>query len=338
VKASTIKQVLKYILLLLLSLALLWFALRGVALNELAGRISEVEWSWVSLSLVASLISLVLRAFRWKLLLKPVGYSPSLGITFNSLMVGYLANFALPRFGEVARCGVLRKNAGIPMPTSFGTVLAERALDLIMLLLAVGVTLLLEFNKLEDFLAEIFSGESRFSSTGLVWLLVAGAILGSICIYLWRIYHLRLMKFKLYQKVIGFGSDLLAGLLSIRKVEHQLAFWTSTLLIWVLYYYMTYLILFSLPHISNISFLVGLALLAMGGIAMAAPVQGGIGTYHVLVSGVLMLYGLSKGDAAFLTLLMHTSQSLFVIIIGSICLLISLLKGTKALEDEAKPA
>ncbi|AHM60464.1 integral membrane protein [Flammeovirgaceae bacterium 311] len=337
-KASIIRQVLRYILLLLISMALFWFALRGVEISELAERISEVEWSWVVLSLLASLISLILRAWRWKMLFKPVGFSPSLGITFNSLMVGYLANFALPRFGEVARCGVLRKNAGIPIPTSFGTVLAERALDFIMLLTAVGVTLLLEFNKLEVFLTDIFSGESRFSSTLVVWLLVAVAILGSIGIYLWRIYHLRLMKFKFYQKVIGFGNDLLAGLLSIGKVEHQLAFWTCTLLIWVLYYYMTYLILFSLPHGISISFGVGLSLLAMGGIAMAAPVQGGIGTYHVLVSGTLMLYGLSKGDAAFLTLLMHTSQSLFVIIIGSICLLISLIKGTKALQHEAKPA
>lgn len=337
-KVSIIRQVLRYILLLLLSVALLWFALRGVEISELADRIPEVEWSWVVLSLLASLISLILRAWRWKMLLRPVGYKPSLGITFNSLMVGYLANFALPRFGEVARCGVLRKNAGIPIPTAFGTVLAERALDFMMLLTAVGVTLLLEFNKLEAFLTGVFSGESRFSSSLLVWLLVAAAILGTISIYLWRIYHLRLMKFKFYQKVIGFGSDLLAGLLSIRKVDHQLAFWACTLLIWVLYYYMTYLILFSLPHGISISFGVGLSLLAMGGIAMAAPVQGGIGTYHVLVSGTLMLYGLSKGDAAFLTLLMHTSQSLFVIIIGSICLLISLIKGTKALQHEAKPA
>ena len=337
-KASILRQVLKYILLLVVSLALFWFALRGVKLSELSNRISEVDYSWVGLSLLAALISHLLRAWRWKLLLKPLGYTPSFGITFNSLMVGYLANFALPRFGEVARCGVLRKNAGIPVSTSFGTVLAERALDFIMLLMTVGVAFLLEFDRLTAFLSKVFSGESRFSSNIIIWLLIAAAALIFIGIYLWRIFHMRLMKFKFYQRVVGFGSDLGAGLLSIRKVEQQLAFWMSSLLIWVMYYYMTYLILFSLPHISDISFTVGLSLLAMGGIAMAAPVQGGIGTYHVLVSGVLIMYGLSKSDAAFLTLLMHTSQSLFVIVLGAVCLLISLLTGTKEKKHEVRPA
>lgn len=336
---SLVKQVLKYIFLLAVSLSLFWFALRDVKLNELASRMSEVEYRWIVFSLIAAIISHILRAWRWNLFLHPLGYFPSLGITFNSLMVGYMANFALPRFGEVARCGVLRKNAGIPVPTSFGTVLAERALDFIILLMVVGITLLLEFDRLEAFLSGVFSGESRFSSGLIIGLGITLAVLGFIGLYLWRIYHLRLMKFQFYQKVIGFGNDLIAGLMSIRHIKQQAAFWTSTLLIWVMYYLMTYLILFALPYSSNVSFLAGMSLLAMGGIAMAAPVQGGIGAYHVLVSGVLMIYGLSTEDAAFLTLLMHTSQSLLVIIGGGICLLISLLLGTKkTVQHEVKPA
>lgn len=336
--ASLLKQVLKYIFLLAVSIALFWFALRDVKLSALASRMSEVEYSWIGLSLLAAVASHVLRAWRWNLLLRPLGFSPSLGSTFNAVMIGYLANFALPRFGEVARCGVLRKTSGIPISTSFGTVLAERALDFIILLLVVGVTLLLEFDRLEEFLSGVFSGESRFSSNLLIGLAVALATLGLIVLYLWRLYHLRLMKYKLYQKLIGFGSDLIAGLLSIRKIKEQTAFWASTVLIWVMYYFMTYLILFSLPASSNVSFLAGLSLLAMGGIAMAAPVQGGIGAYHILVSGVLIIYGLSVDDSAFLTLLMHTSQSLLVIILGGICLLISLLKNSKPLGHEIKPA
>ena len=335
---SLIKQVLKYIFLLAISLALFWFALRGVEVSELTSRISEVDWRWVGLSIVAALVSFVLRAWRWNLLLNPLGFFPSLGITFNSLMVGYMANFALPRFGEVARCGVLRKNAGVPISTSFGTVLAERALDFIILLLVVAVTLLLEFKRLEEFLSGVFAGGSKFSSTFVIWLAVAAAVLFFIGIFLWRLFHLRLMKFTFYQKVIGFGKDLISGLMSIRKIKQQGAFWASTILIWVMYYIMTYVIVLSLPQTSDISLLAGLSLLAMGGIAMAAPVQGGIGTYHILVSGVLMIYGMPKEDATFLTLLMHTSQSVFVIVLGGICLLISLLKGTKALQHEVKPA
>lgn len=332
------KQVLKYIFLLTLSLALFWYVLRQVNITELLDRLSEVNYSWVILAMVAALLSHLLRAWRWNLMLHPLGYYPSFGTTFNALMIGYLANFVLPRFGEVARCGVLRKNAGVPVSTSFGTVLAERALDLIMLLGIVGVTLLLEFERLEAFLSEIFSGGSRISTTAVLWLAVAGVVGLLAGLYLWRLFHPRLLRYPLYQKVMQLGRDLISGILSIRQIRRQAAFWLMTVGIWVLYYFMSYLVVFSIPQTSNISMMAGLSILAMGGIGMAAPVQGGIGTYHLLVSGVLMVYGSSQADAILLTLLLHTSQSVFVIILGSVCLLISLLKGTRTLRHEVEPA
>ncbi len=335
---STIKQVLKYIFLLTISLALFWYVLRQVDVAELLDRLTEVNYSWILLAMVAALLSHILRAWRWNLMLYPLGYSPSLGTTFNAVMIGYLANFVLPRFGEVARCGVLRRNAGVPVTTSFGTVLAERVLDLIMLLSIVGVTLLLEFDRLEAFLSEIFSGGSRISTGVLLWLLVAAGIGLFVGIYLWKFFHPRLLQYSLYQKVIALGQNLIAGLLSIRQIRQQGAFWLMTVMIWVMYYFMSYLVVFSIPQTSGISMVAGLSILAMGGIGMAAPVQGGIGTYHLLVSGVLMVYGASQSDAILLALLLHTSQSVFVILLGSICLLISLLKGTKTLKHEVEPA
>ncbi|MBW3544339.1 MAG: flippase-like domain-containing protein [Bacteroidetes bacterium] len=332
------KQVLKYIFLLTLSLALFWYVLRQVNIAELLGRLSEVNYSWVLLAMLAALISHMMRAWRWNLMLHPLGHYPSFGTTFNAVMIGYLANFVLPRFGEVARCGVLRKNAGVPVSTSFGTVLAERALDLIMLLGIVAITLLLEFERLEAFLSEIFSGGSRISTNAVLWLAVTGGVGLLAGLYLWRLFHPRLLRYPFYQKVMQLGRDLIAGILSIRQIRRQGAFWFMTVMIWVMYYFMSYLVVFSIPQTSNISMLAGLSILAMGGIGMAAPVQGGIGTYHLLVSGVLIVYGASQGDAILLTLLLHTSQSVFVIVIGSISLLISLLKGTKALRHEVEPA
>lgn len=335
---SLVKQVLKYILLLAISFALLWLVLRQVDVEELFSRLSEVNYYWILASILFALISHVARAWRWNLMLHPLGYTPGLGTTFTALMVGYLANLALPRFGEVARCGVLRKNAGIPFPAAFGTVLAERALDLIVLLLIVGGTLLLEFDRLGAFLGEVFAGDSRLSSGLLIALALSGVTLLLIGLFLWRLFHPRLMKNSFYQKVVSLGRDLVAGLLSIRRIRRQGAFWSSTLLIWVMYYLMTYVVVLCIPQTSDMSLVAGLSILAMGGIGMAAPVQGGIGAYHFLVTGTLVVYGATKGDAVLLALLLHTSQLIFMMVAGGISLLISLFTQNKALPHEVKPA
>ncbi|EMR03838.1 lysylphosphatidylglycerol synthase transmembrane domain-containing protein [Cesiribacter andamanensis] len=333
-----LKQVAKYTLLFLLSIALLWYVLRQVDLNEVISRLAEVNYSWIVASMLFGLLSHLIRAWRWTLMLHPLGHRPPLGTTFTALMVGYLANLALPRFGEIARCGVLRKNAGIPFPAAFGTVLAERAIDLIALLLIVGVTLLLEFDRLGNFLADVFAGGSRPSTGFLLAVGIGGLSLLLAGLYLWRLFHPRLMRYPLYQKVVALGSDLVSGLLSVGRIRQQGAFWGSSLLIWGLYYLMSYIVVFSIPQTQEISLLAGLSILAMGGIGMAAPVQGGIGAYHLLVSGVLIIYGASQSDAVLLTLLLHTSQILLILLVGGISLLVSIFTQPTAPNHAAKPA
>jgi glycosyltransferase 2 family protein len=338
VNTPLLKQIAKYIFLFVVSLGLLWFVLRQVDLKDVVSRLSEVNYYWILASVSFGILSHGVRAWRWNLMLQPLGYRPSFGTTFTAIMVGYLANLALPRFGEVARCGVLRKNAGIPFTAAFGTVLAERALDLIMLLLIVGVTLLLEFDRLGDFLGEVFAQGSGPSTGLLLWIGVAGISLFLGGLYLWRLFHPRLMIYPFYIKVIRLGRDLVAGLLSIGRIRQQGAFWISTLLIWALYYGMSYVVVFSIPQTSDISLVAGLSILAMGGIGMAAPVQGGIGAYHLLVTGTLIVYGATQSDAVLLTLLLHTSQILLILLAGGISLLVSMFAPTKALNHETTPA
>lgn len=308
----------------MLALALLWWVVRDMDFAELQVRLAEVNYFWVGLSVVFACLSHLLRAFRWNLMLRSLGPEPGTYASFLSLMVGYTANLLVPRVGEVVRCGVLNRMKEIPVSRSLGTVLGERALDLIVLLSIVGVALLLQFAELKGFLAEIFAGGSRFSNANnLILLLGVAATVGIAgLLLLWFTRH-RWGKWEVAIKIKSFLRELMAGLLSVTRLKEQKGFWLSTVGIWLLYYLMTYVIVFTLPATSGMSWAAGLAILAMGGIGMAAPVQGGIGTYHFLVSGVLMVYGASKPDAVFLALLLHTSQTIFMVIAGLISLAFS---------------
>jgi uncharacterized protein (TIRG00374 family) len=316
-----IKQFLQYALSLAIALAVLWYVLRGVEVEEMLEALAGINYFWVILSLAFGLISYLLRAWRWNLLMAPLGYKPAYNRTFTALMIGYLANLALPRLGEIARCGVLKKTDEVPVSASLGTVLAERVIDFIFLLLVVATAIVLEIDRLEGFLNEIFSGWGYLpSAAAWMYLSLAVLLLAGLAWWIFQTYKAQLRESALYQKVKAFMRDLLLGALSVRKVEHPLGFWLSTILIWVMYYLMTYVIVFSLPQTAGMDMMAGLSILAMGGIGMAAPVQGGLGTYHLLVSGVLMIYGASRNEAVLLAFLLHTSQSILVILAGIVSL------------------
>lgn len=325
------KQYLKYFISLAIAVGVLWFVLRDVAIAEMLGKLDQLNYFWIGLSVFFGLVSYLLRTYRWNLLLAPVGYLPGFFNTFLATMVGYLANLVLPRLGEVARCGLLKQSDEVPISMSLGTVVAERVFDFLFLLLVMGVTLVLEFDKLKDFLADIFAGgdPSTESSPNSALLYIAGGLAIVVLLSCWYFWRNRqwIRKHTLYLKINAFLRDLMKGVLSVRKLQEPWGFWVSTIFIWVMYYLMSYVVVFSMPQTEDISLVAGLSILAMGGIGMAAPVQGGLGTYHLLVSGVLMVYGAPKNDAVLLAFVLHTSQTLLVIVVGGISLLISFLKN-----------
>ena len=138
-------SILKYTLSLAIAILLLWYVFKDIDWSKMQQDLQNADYKWVLASIVISLISHLLRSLRWNLILQPLGYSPKVSNTFVAVMVGYLANFVYPRLGEVTRCGILHRIEKIPFKTSIGTVIAERAFDLITLLFLIGVTLLFEF-------------------------------------------------------------------------------------------------------------------------------------------------------------------------------------------------
>ncbi|QJW88865.1 flippase-like domain-containing protein [Spirosoma taeanense] len=330
-----VKNILKYLISLAIAGGLLWFTFQQSHLDaaDLWRKISAADYRWVLLSAVMTIVAHWSRAQRWRLLLEPVvpQRPTSLDATV-SVLTGYLANLALPRAGEVARCGTLYRLSGVPVNVSFGTVVAERLFDVLMLLLLLAATFVLEFDRLSQFFVEFLGGKLPKGSSGSGVLLFVGAVLlgvGLLAWFLYNRYREALGRHPLYQKVSGFLSGLVAGLLSVRKLRRPGAFVFYTLLIWTMYFLMSYVLFFSMPATAGLGPLAGLTILVVGSLGMAAPTPGGIGSFHLLVGQVALLYSLTSQDGQVLATFIHGVSTLMIIVLGVLSLLVVLLKRNK---------
>ena len=321
---------LKPTLLLGVSAFLMWYALKELDFEKMWDEFLRANYAWVLVSLVMGVLAYISRAIRWQMQLKPTGYRPSLRNTYNAMMTGYLANLVLPRAGELVRCTFLRRTDNVPVNTGFGTVIAERIIDTVMLLFAVGLTFLLEFNHIRDFFLGLFSDKytsMEHSISSLYWL--GWVLLGSVVVVLFVAlrYLSRLRKNAYFRKAVDFVKGMLKGVFSITKLDNPAAFWGHTIFVWFMYYSMSLVVFYALPATSGLSWGAALSVLVVGSLGMAVPVQGGIGVYHLLVQATLLLYGVPKEAGMAYALLAHTSQTLLVVLMGVLSFMGSMLRG-----------
>jgi uncharacterized protein (TIRG00374 family) len=316
-----------------IAFGLLWLSFRGVDLESTFREFDSIEYSWLGLSVFASVIAFLSRAYRWNLLITPLGYRPRLYDTMNAVMVGYIANLAVPRLGEVTRCGSLTKTSKVPFDMLLGTVIVERVLDVFCLGCCFIITAWIEHDRLGNFLYDNLFGplETKWSSISgnmLIILAVALLVMGAVIILLIR--RSRNRHLPGMQRFTGLLKGILQGLRSVRNIEKKGAFIFHTVLIWFLYFLMSYTCFKALPATSSLSWQAGMFVLVAGGMGMAAPVQGGIGAYHWLVSRGLILFGLTQVHGLAFATLMHTTQTLLVILMGAISLLLISLQTVKS--------
>ena len=326
-------DILKYSITLGIAGFLLWYVYRDLSLESLLAQFENINYYWIGVSVLIALLSHYLRAYRWNILLRPLGYDLKTSRTFIAVMVGYFANNLVPRLGEVTRCGILKKTDNVAMTSAFGSVVAERAFDLISLIIIATATFFIEFDKLNSFVVENFQDKipntesiAGFVGIGVVILLV----LGGIVLFVLKTFREKLHHNALYLKIRSFVKELIDGFLSIRKIDNQFGFWTSTVGIWFLYYAMLIVVFFAFPPTANLSLLAGLTLLIMSGMGMSAPVQGGIGVFHILVSGMLVFYGISAEDGKIFALIAHTTQFMLVMFFGGISFIISVFMKSRS--------
>lgn len=292
--------------------------------NKIKADLAHANYYWVSLALVAAITSHWFRALRWNLLIHPMGYKPRTLNTFLSVMVGYLANLAVPRMGEVSRCAALSKNEDIPTNKLIGTIIVERGFDLFSLLALVVLMFLLQIDIVGSFFADIISkNEIDFLSPinilkiiGILGVLIIGGWFGPKLL-------LHLVKnsqhfFKIKRLLVG----LFQGLKSFKKLESKKMFLFHTLMIWTLYFLMVYLCFPSYLPTVDLSPLAGLSTLVIGSLGIVAPVQGGIGAYHWCVQKILVLYNINEDNGLTFAFIVHTAQTLLIILSGAVSLIL----------------
>jgi len=327
-------QILKIAGFLALGILLLYFAFRGIALDKLASTLKEVNFWWIGLSLFFAFVSFFSRARRWMLLIEPLDFKPSFWNTYHSLMIGYLSNYALPRLGEVTRCVTLGRKEKIPVDSLIGTVIIERVIDLLMLLLILFILLISWMEKFGEFFGnQVFRPLQEkvleaFGGALVFWIMIGGGVFGIfLLIYLFR---KKLVKFAMIRKIKEILLGILDGLKTIYKMERKWEFILHSILIWFFYILMTWMVVFALEETSNLTFIDGMFLLVIGGLGMAAPVTAGIGAYHWITSmGLVYVYGFSRELGGAYAILAHESNSLLTILMGAVSYLVLALSTRK---------
>lgn len=319
-----IKKTLQYVLPLGLAGLLLWYAYKDMDFARMWVDLKSAHYWAVFATLITTLIAHWARAVRWNMLFEPVGYKVSTKNSFLAVMSGYFANLIFPRAGEVTRCTVLLTSEKIPLQTSIGTVLAERGLDLVMLGLVTLAALGLEFETLSTFFLSVFQkgdSTSEGSTFPIKIIILALLAIGGILVFLLR--H-RLVQIPVIAKILNFAMGLIEGLFAVLKVKNPFLFLVYTIIIWGGYYMTTYFSLYMFDFTDNLGFNAAFMLLVIGSFGMVAPVQGGIGAFHFLVSSALIqLYFKEEAMSKTAAAMMHGSQTIFTLIIGGLCFLFS---------------
>nr|WP_251029763.1 MULTISPECIES: lysylphosphatidylglycerol synthase transmembrane domain-containing protein [unclassified Pedobacter] len=307
----------------LIGIGVLYLAFRGQDLGKIWQEIKTANYFWVITSAFAVWIAHVLRALRWQMLYKSIHYKVSFWNAYHAVIIGYLANLALPRFGEIGRCSVIHKAEKVPMFASIGTVITERLFDVLVLFLTSIAMVTFQYDIVSDFLYNVIylNLVEKLGAINYLWLVGIGLVILSFILV--AIYFLR-QKFS--NKFLRIFVSLRQGFGSYSKLKRKGLFLTYTLGIWLFYSLSMYFAFSSIQATSGLHFNAAFTAIVFSGFAMAALVQGGIGVFHWMVAQSLVLYSISFKDGLAYSTIIHSSQVLLILLLGCLSLMLILFK------------
>lgn len=304
-----LKYILKITLPLLLGVFLVLYSLSKVSIEELLTYAKNANYTWIVLGMFLGLLSHLSRAYRWRFQLEPMGYRIKLGNSIMAVFATYLINYTIPRAGEVARASILTNYEDVPFEKGFGTIVAERIADLIVMAGIISITLFLQFDFIYNFLIERFNPSKIV--IGLIVLIIAALI------------FLRFIKksnSKIALKIRSFVNGLIEGALSIFKMKKKWAFIFHTLFIWAMYLLMFYVTSFSIEELHDIS--AGAVLIGFISASFSiAATNGGIGSYPLAVYAAFSVFGIAEDPSIAFGWIMWASQTLMIILFGGLSLI-----------------
>ena len=264
--------------------------------TELVNDFKSVKIQWLLLVIFMYMSSNVVRSLRWMMMFKPMGYKIKFENAIGTLMFGYFANLGLPRLGEILRPVALSRYEKVEVEKVVGTIVAERALDMLLLLMFIGLALFLEYETLWNYISEnqAITDKLMLILTSPIFYiaLILGAAFG-----IYFLFSKSFKKSKIGQKLWGLANGFMDGIKSIFQLERPLLFVFYTVFIWVMYLLMTRLCFFAFEPTSHLSFTTAIMIFVFGTLGIVFPSPGGMGSYHILVMAGLALYGIESSDA-----------------------------------------
>ncbi|MBT5099890.1 MAG: lysylphosphatidylglycerol synthase transmembrane domain-containing protein [Polaribacter sp.] len=306
---STRKKILKTTLPLLLGGVLVWYSLAGMDQEKMITHLRTANYGWIFLGLFFGVLSHLSRAYRWKFMLAPMGYKPKFTNSVLAVLIGYFVNLAIPRAGEVSRATVMVNYENIPFQKGFGTIVAERIADMIMMFLIIGITLFFQF----DYILALVS--ENFDPIKIGFLLLG--IIGATIVFT---SFVKKAKQGFLLKIKNFILSLVEGVTSILKMEKKWNFIFHTFFIWTMYVAMFWA---TIPAIQGLEVPVGGILVGFiaGGFSIAAT-NGGIGSYPLAVTGAFLLFNVPESPSEAFGWIMWSAQTLMIIVFGGLAFLV----------------
>lgn len=312
------KKWIQYLLVILIGGFFLYFVFRDVEWSSLASKMQAADPTWLIAGVIVSLVSHWIRAYRATQLYDAMHYEVKVSHSFYAVLIGYMMNYVIPRAGEVSRCAALSKTDDVPVEKSLGSVVTERIVDMVILLLILGVIFLVQFDMIYQVIKDAVNAAAPAEEGGINWKLIA-ALAGLTAAGLLFALRKKLVQSALFVRLFEMVQGFADGLLSIRHVKRPFEFLLWSVLIWVGYILMMYLCLFSMDATSHLSFTDCLTVFALGTIGVVLPAPGaGAGTYHFFVMQSLLLFGVPKEDGIAYATLVHGIQMIALLVIGGI--------------------
>lgn len=313
-RSKTFNDILKVLFSLLLGGVILYWMYRDFDFKNVSRvLLHEMDWTWMLLSFPFGILAQMFRGWRWQMSLNPIGEYPRASTSINSIFLSYAVSLVVPRIGEFARCGVLKRYDGVSFTKALGTVVTERIIDSLLVLAITLLTLFFQLRVFDRFFSRTGTNIEimfdRFSTTGYV---VTAVCAVAVLILLWYL----LRRFSIYNKVKCTISGLMQGVFSLRGVKNMPLYVLFTLGIWVSYFLHYYLTFFCFEATSGLGMACALVTFIVGSIAVIVPTPNGAGPWHFAVKTMLILYGVGETDALYFVLIVHSVQTLLVILLG----------------------
>jgi len=332
----TVKSVVKYFAMLILAGVLLYFAFKGLKWKDFIEGLKSCNFWWILASMGTGVIAIILRGFRWRLMMLPLNKSITNRESYDAYAICYLSNLALPRSGELVRCGIIAKTGKATFEGVLGTVVLERSWDLFVSCIIIFAMVF--FTRFGTFLVDkMWTPLMKNLHFNGVWLVVLLVALIFLIYYILKKNKEKVEKTKFGSKVIKFWRGLVCGVKAGFKMEKKGYFFIYTILIWGCYWMTSFFTINAFPSVQGLDLMDALFLMIVGSFGWLIPVQGGFGAYHFIVSMTLLpVYGIAQTTGVIFATISHESQIVIMIICGLMSLLSFSLYNKKNLKQSVK--